>query len=450
MYYGFLSYAGVDIINDARTAAYISALGIRGYQCQLPCSTFTTATGVGPYTTPAADGAPWYDAAVPSSADVAGFMLMSLEGVGSNVSRPIVPAIRGGGVVGPQVRLPRELTTVIWVIASSRDGMAYGTGWLARALRGRECSVLAPSNRRLDALSGCGSDELCMFTACPVDSTEATDFAVSLYDVGVTSGPNVVKVYNQAESDCGPSIAETEVVFTAGDPSWYSRAETVLDVDLIDYLIQDQPSGYVPVTNIAAYEIADTYADLGCDQGLCDGDLKPYGCPSVGVNAPLIDVATLCVGTTDFNANYYSVPFSASTVATATDMIPRLYYTASPSSGTSRSDEGPMGIHIRRTNSTSPCGQTADPCVVDAELFVPGFRRDQTGLLDWRTRRGYKNTSVIPMCPTAVFTRGVAPFSWPVLICGSQMCLDFYINNDNDGRAGHVRLDLLRRVDALA
>ncbi|MET7572954.1 hypothetical protein ABZT04_31335 [Streptomyces sp. NPDC005492] len=68
------------------------------------CPTLTAEMlGDEPYTTPAADQAPWYDPNVPASEDFAGLLVLSMDGIDDYpVKRSVTNAVTGGGVLGPR------------------------------------------------------------------------------------------------------------------------------------------------------------------------------------------------------------------------------------------------------------------------------------------------------------------------------------------------------------
>lgn len=439
MFTGWLSFAGVEIVNEARVAAYVQALGIPGYVCQ-ECPGLRDALEQAAYTTPAADNAPWYDPAIPESGKVAGFQIASIEGIGDTSTRSVANLARDGAAVGARRRAARELTVTFRAVASTEAAVVYATSWLARVLHGRQCLNVSTDFMFLDTGTTCAGDELCLLTACPSSPADVVTYKVGLSLVGVTSGPEVTKRQTTASytSTCALVLSEMEVVFTAGDPSWYSSPVTLLDGDLLPYLV----STAVP------YNILTTYETLGCGTEACDTPV-PVGCATTV--APLIaNPPTPCVGQSSFTANFYSIPLSFSGISTWLDMVPVIYYTGSPY-GTGLSQfEGPVSFQLRRTTASAPCGTVASPCDVCMELFTAQQQRGMQGVIDWVRRKAYRINASLDTCAYPTFTRQLAPFNWPTLTCGSAMCLDVYINGANDGRAGKLRLDVMRRADAIS
>lgn len=441
MFNGYLSFAGVEIVNIARTMAYADFLNIPGTTgdgCD-ECPDLTTALGGVTYSNPALDPAPWFDVNVTESAELAGFLIMEYEGTGSTNVRETTPLARGGGVVGPYRRAPRELRMVIQAVASTLAGAQYGVAWLSKQLRGSECSPLSSEFAKLDTTLGCGSDVLCMLAVCPSTPITLQTSRVNLYDVGVTSGPTVVQqqTTDNGTHGCVGAWIDLEVTFTAGDPGWYYAPTRIADVTLSDYWVGTAP-----------YDIEQTYVDLGCGTEACF-DEAPVGCADTA--GPVIAAPpTPCAGTPSFTANHYAVPLDFSAVPTSMDMVPMLYYTGSEATPATTLYEGPVAFQVRRTTPDAPCGSVANPCDVPIEIFTAQQRRQRTGLLDWRARQAYRTQSTIPVCPYPTFTRELAPFTWPTLVCTGPMCLDVYINEANDGRGQRIAFDVMRRVDGLA
>lgn len=435
MFTGYVAFGGVELVNDARTAAYAAALNLPGGSYG-DCGSLAFALE-NSYVSPEVD-APWFDAALPESGEFAGLIVLSIEGTGGTGTRPVQELARGGAVIGPRRSAHREMTMTFMLLASSQAGAAYGAAWLTQQLRGRDCSVLAPEYGQLDPGRVCGSDVLCMFTACPASPAEAASYRVNLFDVGVSSGPAVQRSQVVGgSSECPLAIAWVEVVFSAGDPSWYAPPVRLVDAQLSDHYIGS-----------SAYDIRTTYSDLGCGTEACF-DQTPEGCQVT--NGPnMIAPPSPCVGIPSFTANFYSIPLDLSGVSSQLPLVPLLYYTGSPATPATSLYEGPVAFQLRRTTPEHPCGTVANPCEVCAELFTAHQRRQRRGVLDFRQRKAFRTVSAVPVCPYPVFTRELTPFMWPTLTCGASMCLDVYVRQANDGRGQRIELDVLRRMEGIA
>lgn len=151
----FLS--GEEIVNDARTLAYLDAgyghPSLRVSGCSCPRIRELIECGSDPYVSPAADPAPWYDSSVPESADFAGFLMTEFEGLGSTFTRVNVDKITGGAVLGRLRPQPRTLTWRGYLFGRSDCAVQFGLKWLTSNLRGSSCF--------------CGGEDLDLLVCCP-------------------------------------------------------------------------------------------------------------------------------------------------------------------------------------------------------------------------------------------------------------------------------------------
>jgi len=456
MFTGWLSYAGVEIVNEARLFAYTRSLGIPGSQCE-DCPTLITAFEHEPYTTPAADNAPWYDADIPESGQVAGFYIRALDGLGDTATRRVDELTRNGAIVGSRRRSSRQLNITVQAVAASDCALSYAMGWLARVLRGADCSPVAQSFGSSGV--GCASETLCMLTCCPLTPEDIPKYLTSLHRVGVTQGPNVVSQSHESTFDvgdeCGLVICDAEITFTAGDPGWYSPLVNIIDTPLAPF--------YVGTTDpFNAYDITEPCNPLASNaNAVVCSPIVPSGCGTSVVPSPQV-LPIPCLGipdprTTYTQYNFYSIPIDTSGISQWLDLVPQLIYRPGFLSPTgdfaSPQDianfEGPIAFQLRRVTPGNPCGEESDPCDVCLELFAPLWPRSTEGVADWIERKLFRmEANGTGLCPLPVYTRGLAPFNWPTLVCGSEMCLDIYITTDSDARTGSVRLDVMRRQDA--
>lgn len=101
-----------------------------------------------PYESPAADGAPWFDPAVPESGDFYGVWPMSVDGLDTTeIKQAEGQAAGDGGYFGIPRAPIRVVKVEALVLASTPAGGAYGLTWLSQALLGDSCS--APSTGRV-------------------------------------------------------------------------------------------------------------------------------------------------------------------------------------------------------------------------------------------------------------------------------------------------------------
>lgn len=186
----FLQFAGTEIANHARVAAYMAGTKDLWLKPQCFCETLPEALGDAPYTTPAEDPAPWYDPSDPRSARFAGLWVESVEGLlDSTIERNVTQRIGDGATVSCARAASRTLTVTGWLFAQDECGADYGMLWLRSALLGARCS-------------GCHGDDLCLLACCPDPSgSEGTgedgeDFDIqwrTLKNAALISGPDVIQ-----------------------------------------------------------------------------------------------------------------------------------------------------------------------------------------------------------------------------------------------------------------
>jgi len=429
MFDGYMTFGGKEIVNDARTAAYISSLQIPGSVDINPCPTLRTALGHAAYTTPTADDAPWYDSGIAESGQVAGFLVQSIDGLGDTSTRPVQERPGDGGVVGRRRRQPRELSIRLLAVAANECALSYAVAWLARVFSAQDCS-------QTTLTAGCASARLCVLTCCPQVPEDLARYQVSLYNTGVTSGPSVLRTQSTTVAGCNLALCEVEVVITAGDPSWYAEPVTVFSGPVSPHFVG--PDEFFDITHPCFSGYCAPYVVNGCEptEDILD------------VNIPMP-----CIGDVSGVFNHYSIPLDFSGLSSWMDLVPTIYYTASPVAPDPGffGFEGPVGITMRRPTADQPCGSaTPDYCTACMELFVPGMTLGIEGVFDFVSQKGFQIASTTGLCPIPVYGRTLAPFDWPTVTCGPEMCLDLYVDQASDGRAQFITFDVMRRQDAIA
>lgn len=151
MYLGWLSYAGRELINNNRVAAYA-----RGVTVTCGCDSLPDALGDEPYRHPAQDPAPWFERSVPESGDFWGCVGLEITGGAASTRKTtFTDLINDGSTPGPARREAREIEVKTMLLARTEAGLSWGISWLNAALRGSACKT------------GCGGDELCVLSGCP-------------------------------------------------------------------------------------------------------------------------------------------------------------------------------------------------------------------------------------------------------------------------------------------
>ena len=397
MYDGWLSFGGNELINNARVWAYNQALAITNLKCG-PCPTLVRAVKDEPYTTPAADDAPWYDPAVPESADFAGVFGLRINGMSNAVSgQQRIDLPGGGAIMSPLRRGPKEIAVDGVMLAKTEQALSYGFAWLAAATRGIQCGP------------PCTGQQLCFFTSCPTpcpppdegqpDTCGDAQYRTML-DTGLISPP----VERSRRKVPGGYIAEVSFGFSGGN-SFIWRDPILLHTG---------PTGGTQLPNYSdpgippeCTETADCVRDP-----LCPQPLAPLLPP------PAVD---LCYPTTPFTARRWLIPLPPANLPVWHEKVPFIRI-------------NPGGFDLRRLTIrwyvnplNRDCATQLDPCSACAEIQVPYLPRSSWFTLDGRTETAWVDCPGGPGLAQAyppIYGRGGSPFQWPVFSCDVPMCLE--------------------------
>lgn len=224
----FFSLGGVEVANAVRLAAYLKSVGSpldSVGTCFCPTLT-PEMLGDEEYTDPAADDAPWYDANLPDSADFAGLLLLSVEGLDDYpVRRTVTNALTGGGVLGPARALPRTLVFTGLLLGATCCGVEYGLHWLSEVLQG--C-----------AGTRCDGDCLTLYTCCPGEELTEDCFndgyRRTLRRVALVDGPQVIARNGTGctagECSKGADVLTVEFTLVAATPWLWTDPVPVIEV----------------------------------------------------------------------------------------------------------------------------------------------------------------------------------------------------------------------------
>lgn len=158
MYDGYWAFNGDEIINHARTAAYLESGFIPpGVQATVgeevdPVWLDVLNTGR-PYGSPIADGAPWVEAGNPDTYDFAGVIALEITGGSGSTREATVTEYAGdGGSVSAPRFGTRTVAVTALLVGRTGSSVEAGLSWLSQVLAG--------------SYGGLG-DELCAYAAAP-------------------------------------------------------------------------------------------------------------------------------------------------------------------------------------------------------------------------------------------------------------------------------------------
>lgn len=443
----FLS--GQEIVNSARTLAYLeNGYGPPSMQVNGGCFCSNIRELIEcdsePYVSPEVDGAPWYDASVPESADFAGFLPVEIEGLGSTYSRTSADKITGGAALG---RLRPGPRTIIWrgyLFGRSDCAVRFGLGWLTANLAGSGCEacggeeldilVCCPDLADSPPVSGCSSlPEVNRPDLCPPYTNP--DAFRTLKNVGLIDGP---KILSQRKTGCGSScgndsceddtlIMEVEFSLMAGNPYLYG-CPVCLCVDLPLPAVTEGDCATDPfwekLTGAQVAEIAAAVASgspspcLGdvCDPEpdctTTDSECRPADLPTIAPFTdncfcdPLHPVQTCC----PIPADAFSQFFEGAPV------IEIFSGSAAMRGTTIRFFENPKDLEC--------CDVSEDACLNCDSLNIRFIPAGATMTIDGtnRTISVLCRGSVVPIRAEHLT---VTPFSWPILQCTNYcICIE--------------------------
>jgi hypothetical protein len=270
-----LYYAGVEVASNTRVLAYLRNTGSLA-NVSPNCSCIPPAAiGDEPYTTPAADPAPWYDPDEPESAGFTGVWIESIAGLSdSPYQRAVTQRLGDGAVKSRGRRASKTLTVTAWLFAVDCCSADYGLRWLTAAL--------------YSSCTQCQGNELCFLSCCPSVVEEGPQAALGpdgqwwdtpartrhLTGAALISGPTVV----QRNTGCsGPNCAGSRPMYQVQwvmdtDPCVWRRPVSVLEETMWPL-----PTGEEPCNITWDTACCDPYRP-GCTcTGPCQGD--PF-CPT--------------------------------------------------------------------------------------------------------------------------------------------------------------------------
>lgn len=334
------------------------------------------------FTVPELDDAPWYDPAVPESADVLGVWIEEAQ---LSVPYERDARARQRGVSLSRGRLGgRELLLVGWLYARTEAATAYGRQWLFEALAGDSCD------------DACTLPDAQVWTHC--DREVRNGGRRTLRRVGLTSyDPEVEPEFPRS---CGFKF---EATLTAEVP------ELLLDPALV---LSAELDGVEPVCNVCR---PCPPATSGCDCGGLDERLRevPQADPASAFCEPPAVMRTCHVIEPP---NYWRDATAIVTVNAGTwpgdptrPGLANLHLRAWPN---------PAGLDVfdASFDCQEPCLDVEVACIpAGSQLVIDGTTRQATLVCELQQRNGYAYLS----------SGGGRRFSWPDVSChGLLLCAE--------------------------
>jgi hypothetical protein len=231
MFDGYLNVGGVEILNVARTFAYVTQ-HMPGVTVHCNQEALRDALGHSVYTSPEDDSAPWYQGNRVAAGRFYGLFPLGAQGADDSTRSMKLTQLIGDGAVHTMPRHgPREIRVKAVAFAQDYEALSEGLAWLRDVLAGEGCSD--PTKL------GCLGKEVVMYAAVPTDSAEEVEFRRTFHQVETTDGPQVTKVY---PSKSGVMVG-VEFTLTAGVPWAFTTAASVATLNMDTALNFQDPVG---------------------------------------------------------------------------------------------------------------------------------------------------------------------------------------------------------------
>lgn len=410
----YASLAGIEIVNDARTIAYLQRglapgnITVTG-DCSCPNLRQLIGCDDNAYRNPEADEAPWFTASIPESADFAGFIMTEFTGMDSPFTRSVKEGVGNGGTLTRSRLKTRSMTWKGFLFGATCCATLYGYRWLTRTL-----------SRFDSSCRDCAGDDLEILICCPDEGETRSPFR-TLKGVALLDGPHIVSERKTCQSGCnigcgGSCILEIEFTLVAEQPYFYSPEIPVYDC------ISISEGAVVPYTDATEecgpFDCSDTFftnGEAGISIGFdCVAPILPP--TATYVNNCVVDFVTP-------RANYYSV--QRELWSELEEVVPVISITT----GALPVSRIKLGFYTSANGN--PCSELSlyppDCDVVCDELnilFIPAY---STFYIDSRTRKMALICKDGSAYPGERMTSG--PWSWPSFDCYG-FCLEVMYEND--------------------
>lgn len=396
---GWMAFDGTEIINSARLAAYLSRTPCDpgGLRICVPCPELTAEVSDPPFLDPISDNAPWYDPAVPVSADFLGVGGIDIEGLWMHPSEVV------DGV------FVRDMTIRVILAGRSEAAVSYGLAWLSMALTGSYCPT-----------GSCIGGQMCVAVACPTEN--APDPVRTLVDVTALERPRTVQI----RRDGGITFWEIEFVMRSRNPGMFQDAQ-------IQLLFNAAGSTRTTVNLLDAYDNCGQATPCATDPE-CPRPLVPE-VPQAPIDA--------CYPIDDFEAYRQVASIEGLSVPSWLELIPVITIRAGGAplrNVVVRFYQNPLGLDCEALIGADPCSACTDITV----LYVPSGGET---VIDGRVSRAQTVCLGGDVDVPALYGPGGKTFTWPSFACGYGLCVEVMAAVGADVEA-EVEVDLYTRWEA--
>lgn len=400
-----------EIINSARASAYAEAYCLLS-SCD-PCPDLAEVLDDPPYVDPVTDPAPWYDPAVPESAQFLGVMGLTVAGFSrSTRSRTPVQLVGDGAALGVARRAHREITYTVLLLVTDECALPYAMEWFSAALQGGLCE------------ESCLGDELGVFTCCPTG--DGTQQLRHLYGVGLVDGPDPVTTRYLDEG----VIAEVTFTLSAAVP-WIFREPLQ---DLTDWVTLRSGT-------LLTFDPDEVYEDCPEATPCLDDPLCPP--PPLPVRAPVPVDACYPTGAAQFYRSVVSLdPVDQPEWLEAVPVLELETGATALRRLIVRFWANPLG---------SDCMDVADPCAACTDIQIPYLPAGSRLTVDGRTQQAEV------LCPSGpsgtassaptLYGPGGQSFEWPVFSCPTGLCIEILSTSATTSADARARVFLVPRSD---
>lgn len=203
MYQHWLEYAGVEIINVARTKKYVEAL-LPGMRVDCETAGLLSARGHSSYVSPAADNAPWYRAGRPATGRFYGLFPNRISGAEDSSRTVGIIEETGDGATHTRPRYAsREMQVTATAFAADEEAMGEGLAWLRKTLAAGDCEA-----------GGCSDNDMRMYLARPAGGAADNHMLRTFIRVEVLDNLRVVKDLSSKRA----VAREVTFIFSLGKP----------------------------------------------------------------------------------------------------------------------------------------------------------------------------------------------------------------------------------------